>query len=231
LREAAVDRSGRYLAVADYGGDRAVVIDLKDPAKRVNLSPHEGADYVAISPDGNWVVTGAWHNSEARIWNARTGELVRVLAMPGRTRAVFSPDGRWLGTSSSEYQLWSVGDWKPAGPPIASHELPQDNYLTFSPDSRMIALVEDSFKIQLLETATGKKLCTLEPPDTDAKIQFLSFNAAGTRLAAVEASQKIQLWNLPLLREQLRPMGLDWESPAFPPEDNLKQVIWAGEAK
>src|SRR5438552_11389756 len=124
------------------------MLDLENPSAKVILQPDSGADYIAISPDGRWAATGSWQSSQVKVWDGKSGELVRTLPMPGRATVSFSPDGRWLATASTHYQLWSVGSWEPRNPPIPGHPIPHFNHTTFSPDSRLMAIVKDAVHIQ-----------------------------------------------------------------------------------
>ena len=68
----------------------------------------------AWSPDGRWVVTGeGWPFFVARLWDARSGELLRIFA--GNNAPVesvaFGPRGRSVLTGSEVVRLWSVADW------------------------------------------------------------------------------------------------------------------------
>jgi WD40 repeat protein len=72
-------------------------------------------------------------------------------------------------------------------------------------------------RIQLLETATEKPLATLEPPGSITWVGRSSFSPDGTRLAAMQGDQQVQLWDLRLLRQELAEMHLDWDMPPYPP--------------
>jgi WD40 repeat protein len=136
--------------------------------------------------------------------------------MPGRTQTAFSPDGRWLATSTSEYQLWEVGSWRPKGPPRPGCDVPEWNFTAFSPDGQLMALTLEGTKIQLLETTTERPLATLEAPEAIALGPF-QFSPDGTHLAAMQQDKQAQLWDLRLIRQDLKEMHLDWEAPPFPP--------------
>jgi WD40 repeat protein len=190
---------------------------LENPsAPPVALRPEPPlADRISISPDGHWVATSSWNNPLVQIWDARSGELVRTLSLPGRTVTAFSPDGHWLATSTSQYQLWSVGSWQPKGPPTPGCDVPQWNFTAFSPDGRLMARTLDGNKIQLSETATERPLATLEGPDNLALGQF-QFSPDGSHLAAMQQDMQVQLWDLRLIRQDLQAMNLDWEAPPYP---------------
>jgi len=213
LDQGALDHDGRYLAVAHESAGETLILDLKNPAaKPVVLGPDPLADRIAMSPDGRWVVSSSWHTSRARIWDARTGDLVRTLAMPARTLTTFSPDSRWLATSTSEYQLWEAGSWRPEGPPKPAYDVPEWNFTAFSPDGRVMARTLEGTKIQLVETLTEKPLAILEAPDAIG-LGIFQFSPDGSHLAVRQNDQQVQLWDLRLIRQELLAMHLDWDMP------------------
>jgi serine/threonine protein kinase/WD40 repeat protein len=220
LTESALSRDGRYLAVTHESADESLVFDLREPtAKPVILRPHPRVTFIAISPDGRWVATSSWFNQLVTVWDATSGVLKTNWLLPGRALVTFSPDGQWLATSTSEFQLWKVGSWQPQGPPMPGNRAPELNYTAFSPDSLMMARTLEGHKIQLLETATSKILATLEAPESVAVGRF-QFSPDGTRLAAMQVDQQVQLWDLRLIRQELAQMGLDWDLPPYPPVTN-----------
>ena len=193
LRESALSLDGRHLAVTHEPEGESFIFDLRDSsAKAIVLQPHHLVDRIAISPDAHWAATASWYDSQVKIWDARSGELVRTLDLPGSSMVAFSPDGRWLATSTTEYQLWEVGSWQPKGPPKPGNEVPIWNFTAFSPDGRVMARETENHGIQLLETLTEKPLATLEAPGSSpvARIQFCP---DGSQLAAVQYDQQVQL--------------------------------------
>jgi hypothetical protein len=59
-------------------------------------------------------------------------------------------------------------------------------------------------------------LARLLPPDADV-IVWLAFTPDSSQLAVATGANVIRLWNLRLIREQLREIGLDWDLPPYPP--------------
>jgi serine/threonine protein kinase/WD40 repeat protein len=225
LHDAALSLDGRYFVITHQDEEESFIFDLQDPsAKPMVLHPDPRVDRVAISPDGRWVATASWHTSHVKIWDARSGDLMRTLQMPGRTMVAFSPDGRWLATSTTEYQLWEVGTWQPKGPPAPGNGVAEWNFTAFSPDGKVMARTMAGYKIQLLETLTGKSLAALEPPGRVVLGRF-QFSPDGNYLAAMQTDQQMQLWDLRLIRQDLREMHLDWDMPPYPPVETPTNAI------
>jgi eukaryotic-like serine/threonine-protein kinase len=109
--------------------------------------------YVAFSPDGQRIVTATGESvftyfleyknlpGEARVWDVATG---KALGLPmshklGLFCSSFSPDGRWLATSSRDgtARVWDAATGQPLIPPLAHGG---DVFRTaFSPDGRRLA--------------------------------------------------------------------------------------------
>jgi WD40 repeat protein len=206
---------GRYLGVTQTIKGEADIFDLQNPGVKRVLAGQPMVNRIAISPDGRWVATASWHNSLLRIWDARSGDLVRSASLPDRASVAFSPDGHWLAISSANFQLWQVGTWQLQGPPEPAVDEPVENFSAFSPDSRMIARSK-GHEIELLDVSTGKALATLESPGSSYVTRF-QFSPDGTQLAVAQFDQQVRLWDLRLIREELAQMNLDWDLPPYPP--------------
>jgi WD40 repeat protein/tRNA A-37 threonylcarbamoyl transferase component Bud32 len=207
----AASKDGRVLACAQPGG--ALVRHAGRPWALVRLSPHVGAHYIAVSPDGRWVATGALDGVGARVWESRSGRLVKVLPLGSYSQVAFSPDGKWLATDCGGRHLWAVGSWKekrlPASEPFYR--------LAFSPDGRLLAGETFQGVVRLTDPATGKEFARLADPHRD-NAQWSGFTPDGTRLVTVCRDRAaIHVWDLRSLRHKLARRGLDWDLPSFPP--------------
>jgi WD40 repeat protein len=215
---ASLSSDGRYLAVTEPVNAQACVFDLRNPVAKVVLAPHPRVDRVALSPDGRWAATASFYDTQVKVWDARSGDLLRSFSMPDRAYVTFSPDGRWLAASSSQYQLWEVGSWQPKGPPTPGFQGLGANFTAFSPDGMVMARA-DGQKILLLETLAEKPLATLEPLGSPT-VQNFQFSPDGAKLAVVQNDQQVEVWDLRLIRQELAQMHLDWDMPPYPPVTN-----------
>lgn len=198
----AEDPKAQVVVRANYDG--AIVLRRDRPKQKLWLGPHHNCRYVAISPDGRWIATGA-HEGHAIIWDTETGRRVTELGRSSSGRVVFSPDNRWLASGGF---FWAVGTWK-RGPRFGG------DGVSFSPDSKMFAAGELAF-IRLIEVETGRELARLEDPNQE-RTDYSAFSAEGARLVTTNnESGSIHVWDLRSIRRQLEEFGLDWDAPSLP---------------
>ena len=70
-------------------------------------------------------------------------------------------------------------------------------------------------QVLLADAATGRelvRLTTLQPVTPTP----LAFSPDGTKLAAATAQKTVLVWDLRRIRDQLAPLGLDWDAPPYP---------------
>ncbi len=190
-------------------------------ADRPNQPLHldAGADIaeIAISPDGQWVATATFSVGLSKIWDARDGRFVKELANTGTAYLHFSHDGRWLLTSLDEARLFAVGTWELGlrfGPGTGA---------VFAPDSKLTA-IPTSTGLRLLESASGREIATLEDPNLDSINQVL-FAPDGTKLITINMDKGIHVWDLRLIRRELKELRLDWHWPEFPPANAARPLV------
>jgi WD40 repeat protein len=213
--EARFSADGRRIAVAQRARD-AFVADALQPANRVTLPGSADSQFIDMSPDQRWIATGPWGGSgdhRVRIWDAQTGKLVRALPVAFDAAVAFSPDNRWLATSTlEEVRFWETGSWQPR------HAVPRQAIgrgpLIFSANSRILAVSLRQYGVTLIDPETARELATL---DEDGKELALGFSPDGGFLATLGQNNTLRLWDLRRIRSQLKEIGLDWPGPAILP--------------
>jgi WD40 repeat protein len=105
------NNSVKVLMAVDDGVE--IWSDKGQPARK--LAHDQPIQCVAVTPDGNWIVTGV--GSEALVWDARTLERSPVPSLNSHsaeiTSLAFSPDGRRLFTASQDFhvKVWDTTAW------------------------------------------------------------------------------------------------------------------------
>jgi WD40 repeat protein len=219
----AVSADGRLCGIV--GNDRCQIFRTDTFAKQSETGLQPGMRFIALSPNGALLASGAWQRSGVRVWDANTGALVKELsARDGDSEAtatvVFSPDGRYLVTSIiSEYCFWEVGAWTLARriPQHPDNDFPAA--MAFTRDGKIFAGTHSRNVVRLFDAATGNVLADLEAPNS-SEVTSISFNHDGTQLAACESRDALRIWDLRLIRKQLADMGLDWEQSTYMPISN-----------
>jgi serine/threonine protein kinase/WD40 repeat protein/Tfp pilus assembly protein PilF len=217
-RKAATDQSGQTIGVihgvtGSISGDHAHLIRGDSDSEPVQLRGHPSMSRIALSSDGEWVATGTWQGVGVKLWESRTGTLVRDLFESAQNATVtFTPDGKWLvAGANGVYRFWEVGTWK------HSHDIPGSfpHWMAFTSDGSMMAMAESRYSVRLVDPANGLPWATLISPNPQP-LTGLSFSPDGSQLAAACSTHVVQCWNLRNIREQLASLGLDWDLPQSP---------------
>jgi WD40 repeat protein len=99
------------LAVGTIGGQIALFDARTRTLKRIIDSGPTGVESLAYSPDGRYVVSGAFYGSDPiRVWSATDGTLVRSYEaeLSNVNGLAWSPDGRYVASASFDraLRLW-----------------------------------------------------------------------------------------------------------------------------
>jgi serine/threonine protein kinase/WD40 repeat protein len=204
--------NAQTVAIPNYNRG-AVLVHRGPPTRTVRLQPQQDVRTCAVSRDGRWVATGSHENTDgfgAKVWDAATAKLVKQFRLPKFCWVAFSPDGRWLLTTSGGCRLWEVGSWN-AGPKVGGATG------CFSPNGRLLAVEDSAGAIRLVRPESGAQLARLEAPEQTRLIPSC-FTPDGTRLIAVGVeTQALHVWDLRAVRAQLAALDLDWNLPPYPP--------------
>ena len=203
--------SGRYVKQP-----RPTLIDLTGEQSHRALEVHANAMEIAISPDGRWLATGTFDGSGVKIWDLDTRQVTSDLPVESSSSVRFTPDGKWLVTGEKgKYRFWEVGKWR-AGLSIERPSRVLTGWIAFAPDGKLAAMAHTQRLIKLVDPTSGREIASLPAPKRDLITQ-LCFSPDGSQLAVATENSMIQLWDLRLIREQLREMDLDWDLPPYPP--------------
>jgi tetratricopeptide (TPR) repeat protein len=206
---------GRSLGVIFYPGE-AHIFDIQEPGRILLLSGQPALYYLSFSPAGHWIATSTWHGSGVKVWDGRTGKLLRDLPVSGTAYVAFSPNGEWLVTSTGqEYRSWQVGSWEP-GPLYIPREgagnMPGN--IVFTGDGKMMAIAFSRTLVRLVDPSTGQEFATL--PTVAGPC---CFTPDGHYLVTGGGGNAIQVWDLHRIRAQLATLELDWAMSPYPPAE------------
>jgi eukaryotic-like serine/threonine-protein kinase len=226
----AVDRLGQIIAAP-----RRTHAEVLISGHLKKISPLDECRDVALSPDGEWLATSG-DDLGTQVWRVRDAQKVADLPVNAGTGTVaawrrtlapekatmlllltgaavaFSPDGKWLMTARPPCKLWTTGTWD------LGRELGGTG-LCFSPDSRLVAILDASRIVRLVAAETGRVIARIESPES-SDVLWATFSPDGSRLVlAPNSTPAIRVWDLRMIRKRLAAMDLDWAAPAYPDED------------
>ena len=157
---------------------------------------------VVFSPDGQTLVSNLDLGSTIRLWNWRTGEIIRINDDPDAYQkgfenfktqpTAFSPDGQTLfATNGSMLQSWNVKTGKRTGSFYAKSSIyavaisPVGNTLATGIRDKAIKLWNVS-NGQLIHILTGHK----------GEVRAVAFSPNGQQIASGSQDGTVQLWNV-----------------------------------
>jgi serine/threonine protein kinase/WD40 repeat protein len=197
-------------------GDGAVVFH-RQGKRLLRLGPQEDVRCCAVSPDGQWVATCSHSLHEgagAKVWDASNGKHLKNLPVGGGGVVQFSPDGKWLLTTSGGPRLWKVGTWE-EGPKLGG--TPFNAWGAFSRDGKLLALGDEPGVVRLVVTHTGVELARLTAPE-QTRLRPCCFTPDGTQLITLGIeTTALHIFDLRAIRAGLAELDLDWDAPPFPP--------------
>jgi WD40 repeat protein len=238
---------GATLASGSADGT-AKLWDLSAADEARPLEQSRGQGSVAYSPDGRWLATGgrAWlatgGRAGARLWDARTGRVVRELPVKDVTRLAFSPDSRTLATGGANpplapagepdyrVRLWDVATGGQVGEFQGLSHGPADQRavgsLAFSPDGRLLAAgfgnpsnfgsPQYDQVVKVWDVGSAREVKTLP---VRSSVPALAFSPDGQTLAAACHDGRLHRWAVATWRERppLTGAGLQYQV-AFSPD-------------
>jgi serine/threonine protein kinase/WD40 repeat protein len=206
-----VSADGRTIGVSFPSQRAAMLLEADRPWRRSLLTPHNAVFNLAMSSDGRWACTGgrgdAADRRQVKVWELSTGKIAARFPL-GAARVAFSPDSRWLGVGGDgAYRFYRTGSWR-AGPVVEYAEGKSTMPLAFHPGSRVAALLDSSHSIvQIVDLETGNIVARLDAPEQSIAYD-LTFSPDGRYLAVPQTDQRVDLWDLSLVRRRLESLRL-----------------------
>ena len=218
--QASRSEDGRVFAA--FHDDHACLFDaetMQEIAKTGACGDKDQFRYLTLSSDGQKLATGGWHDGVVNVWDSHSGALLKEFKEPDwkaeeSPTPMFEPNGNSLVVASwSNYCILETNSWTVG----ARIPWPDLAYIAISHRDRVLAAASGLRAIQLRDLDTGDLLATLQSP-VSSHLTAMAFSPDDTQLAVVHGrTRDLLVWDLRLLREDLKKMGMDWSRAAYPP--------------
>jgi len=182
--------------------------DTKAPASHGDTN--HGPVFASLSPAGHHLVTLRRMNfATAQVTDPASGAIVATLPVDHARALQFSPDGRWLVAAGRRYDIWDAHRWVQASTIENGAKDTGDAWAEFSPDGRLLALVQNGKQVELRMAGSWEVMAKLEAPD-QIGIEQIRFSPDSTRLAASGPEGSVHVWDLQKIASELVNIGLNW---------------------
>ena len=184
--------NSRMIAAGRWQG--VDLLDAQTGDRKLSLSGHTSVvSLLAFSLNGKILATAARDSNDKaiRVWNARTGKLLRKLEHPESINSMtLSPDGSTLvsGSSDSMIRFWDTR----TGRNTKTLDNMSSDVLAYSADGSKIAVATG--QIRLLNARTGQVQQTLSGHTSD--VHRMAFSSDGSTLVSASWDGAIHFWNI-----------------------------------
>jgi len=210
-RALAITPDGERFAAFHHQSNMVFVFDQTLTNSITSFQTHAGTEALAFSPDGHWLAAGSGAERSVRLLDVTAGKTLHNLKVGQLPRGAFSADGRWFVATGDRLELRKTPSWQAAPPLPFNESRPVLGAATFSPDSRILALVVNRFEVRLFDLRTFESLGVLRPP-SPIQMMSLVYSPDGSQLAGLGAEGRLAIWNMREVQQSLADFGLAWDA-------------------
>ncbi|WP_338664139.1 WD40 repeat domain-containing protein [Pararoseomonas sp. SCSIO 73927] len=180
----AIDAKGKRVFASHYNGVSSWFVGAKEDKPRV-LEWKGSHHVIAVSPDGQNVVTGMQENA-LHGWRLTDSQHMRMSGYPAKTHSLsFTAKGRWLASSGADaVVLWPFFGGGPMGKApteIAGGDQVICTRVACHPQHEVVVAGFGDGLVLMAEIASGKVVPVAAPGR--GAVSALAWNATGTHLA------------------------------------------------
>jgi serine/threonine protein kinase/WD40 repeat protein len=206
----------RVLAVVGESAGQSVLLDLASESMQGPAMPHGLVAFVAVTSQAKRIATSGWHSEYLKVWDGQSGKLIKELKTGSLSLVFFTPDDREMIVSRATEFIFHDLNSLEIKRRISRETGFYPGHVAFTADGKLMAMELAPGVIHLIERISGRTVAKLQDPHND-RSTWMGFTPDGTQLVvAARYASAIHRWDLRAIRDRLKPMGLDWDWPAFP---------------
>jgi WD40 repeat protein/serine/threonine protein kinase len=200
-RTVAFSPDGRFVAAAGIQSN-VYVWELATGEQRLHIDAHPRPDLVdrnwrtslAFGPDGNWLATASGADRNVKLWDTKTGALLKSLGEgTAFDHMTVSPNGKWIAAADDDLSLrvWDVKTGQTRH--VFRTKTWPAHSLAFSPDETQLAAGNDDATVMLWDLETGKEVGTYR--GHTGSVMALCFSPNGQRLISLGMDGEVKTWD------------------------------------
>jgi WD40 repeat protein len=193
-------------ALYNAKGRQFSIVSLSSATTAVDLPVKTTPASAHLSPDGHLVATDDWEadikeESDVRVWNVSTGELIRRLGAGPNNSVRISASGKLLGAYGTGP---GAGIWRLPDLVRIENFAPRGEDGWFFPGDRLLGALNQGM-LDVVHISDGSLIGSF-PGDAALSV---SFHPGGNQMFLGTSSHFYE-WDLPAVRAELNAIGLGW---------------------